>query len=360
MTNQKKDKCFKTASISSTDSDNVYMNELKKNDSEIVELYDDNESIRSDKQLTSVDTTAGIFDDEEMFDFTKTGAKPKNSSGHKLSKCKKSSLSSSTSSSLSSLSLVSQHSVNNSSKSKKKSTTQISNYNFDYNQMNNPNEDNFDYLNLGDSVFKTFKSTQPSESILTGFNQVLTCPLCFKSLRTSLESHIELEHREYECPYCGLLFDNDYILNQHVSTVHTDDLSLKQQNCQDSMKSESFGKHRTNEPESANNDASMDKLVCPICMLVIKELHMLEIHVESHFGTSSTVNPDLGNTNGSGLAFMLDEDRLNRGNSNLSRAASDSSLTANVDENFEIDQVMTLTDDTDDELFLNNGKFVLV
>ena len=100
--------------------------------------------------------------------------------------------------------------------------------------------------------------------------------------------------------------------------------------------------------------------MCPICMLVVKELHMLEIHVESHFGTNSNVNPDSGETNGSGLAFMLDEDRMNRGNSNLSRVASDSSLTANVDENFEIDQVMTLTDDTDDELFLNNGKFVLI
>ena len=248
LTNEKKDvlarqltadKCFKTASISSTDSDIVYMNELKKNDLEIVELYDDNESIRSDKQLTSNSTTAGIFDDEEMFDFTKTGAKPKNSSGKKLSKCKKSSLSSSTSSSLSSLSLVSQHSVN--SKTKKKSTTQMSNYNFD--QMNNPNEDNFDYLNLGDSMFKNIKSTQANESILTGFNQRLTCPLCFKSLKSSLESHIELEHREYECPYCGLLFDNDYILNQHVSTVHTDDLSLKKENCEDSMKLESFGQN---------------------------------------------------------------------------------------------------------------------
>ncbi len=49
------------------------------------------------------------------------------------------------------------------------------------------------------------------------------CPMCFKSCQ-NLEAHFTLEHREYECPICTLLFDNEIGLNRHLELDHLDEI----------------------------------------------------------------------------------------------------------------------------------------
>lgn len=49
------------------------------------------------------------------------------------------------------------------------------------------------------------------------------CPLCLRSVEgIDLENHFQLEHREYECPFCGLLFDNEFSMSQHLVSVHNE------------------------------------------------------------------------------------------------------------------------------------------
>lgn len=249
----------------------------------------------------------------DLFDFTQTGAKPKI----------KSSLSSSTSSSLSSLSLIS----NCSRKNKKSSTQSLKNQNYEHFFEI---KDESEVLNLGDSF-----SERPHEK-MSGFNAGITCPLCLKPIRTNLEEHFQLEHHEYECSFCGLLFDTDYILNQHMTTVHNEDMSTH--------------KPDQSTKERLNLETEKEELVCPVCMIKIQEgIKALEIHVESHFTNNPVANEDCTILPNHDYPFMM----ANKGMIAIGRTLSDSSVIANVDENFEIDQVMTLDDCGDNE----HGKY---
>lgn len=180
------------------------------------------------------------------------------------------------------------------------------------------------------------------------------CPLCFKSIETTLESHFESDHKEYECPFCGLLFDNDLILNQHLQTVHNEEYTFDIP----------LGKAEENSPKK-------DVLICPVCQIEIKDELWLEIHVDSHFNPNPTAEADknlssiyVNRSNQSEVSsqklnsVLHDEDGLPTGASTKIRTCSNSSLTANVDENFEIDQIITLSE-SNDPFERTDGKFVL-
>lgn len=165
------------------------------------------------------------------------------------------------------------------------------------------------------------------------------CPLCFKAVTGILENHFQLEHREFECAFCGLLFDSKSILNQHMLTVHPTEYNIK------------------------DNQTPDETLTCPICNLVVKEgtfsfvpnliweydswylfsckgIEALEVHVDLHL---------TGDQKQSSSHFqMVSKNEFAKNQmAYASRASSDSSLVANVDENFEMDQVMTLDGDND-------------
>lgn len=194
-----------------------------------------------------------------MFDYTQTGAKPKTKPI--LTHPTKSSLSSSTSSSLSSLSIISQNSYAPSSNSnafgkrpislKNKSRAQNlpQDSNPDISQANN--EEINEVLNISVDSFSD-KKDDANTKLVMGF-ATTPCPLCFKAITGSLQEHFQREHQEHECGFCGLLFDSDYILNQHMITMHAD---------------ESKNVPRSDDIEKRS---SSDELVCPICMIVVKE-----------------------------------------------------------------------------------------
>ena len=49
------------------------------------------------------------------------------------------------------------------------------------------------------------------------------CPLCMKSIGDyDLEAHFQIEHREYECPFCGFIFDSEFTMQQHLSSAHSE------------------------------------------------------------------------------------------------------------------------------------------
>lgn len=49
------------------------------------------------------------------------------------------------------------------------------------------------------------------------------CPLCMKSIGDyDLEAHFQIEHREYECPFCGHIFDSEFTMQQHLSSAHSE------------------------------------------------------------------------------------------------------------------------------------------
>ena len=48
------------------------------------------------------------------------------------------------------------------------------------------------------------------------------CPLCLKFVKQSLETHFNLEHKELECSFCGQIFGNEHILNEHINKTHLD------------------------------------------------------------------------------------------------------------------------------------------
>ncbi len=105
--------------------------------------------------------------------------------------------------------------------------------------------------------------------------------------------------------------------------------------------------------------SSHEKLTCPVCMAVISDgIEVLERHVDGHF-TNNESRPEMDAT------YLMANRQLSRG----SQSNSASSLIANVDENFEIDQVITLSDfnslednnrdGADLDVDTYNGKFVL-
>ena len=207
--------------------------------------------------------------------------------------------------------------------------------------------------NIRDSKLKpnTSSRTDPDEEI-NEFKETITCPLCFKTVEGTVEAHFETEHNEYECPFCDLLFDNDYLLKQHVNIVHDDTSTISKKddflfdsklpNYSSSGATSNWGQ---NDFKSVSDSVNEQK--CPVCMVVVKEgLDYLQAHVEAHFNNPSS---------------SMDFDNFK---SSKSRSNSTSSLIANVDENFEIDQVMTLADSDCDSVknqeyyySFQNGKF---
>jgi transcription elongation factor Elf1 len=237
--------------------------------------------------------------------------------------------------------------------------------------------------------------------------EISNCPLCGKIVKSSLEKHFEAEHKEFECPFCGLLFDTEFVLNQHLSTVHdelgesgyvnksknsmpsrdecnfnlTSDWVAKNTSCKDVIEIDVEAEHE-------KMSSAKECFTCPICQIKIKDEQWLEIHVDSHFNenanemdsesmnrnysTASFSEKSIKNSHCLGAAaaspnkssFPLEYKQFNK-----SRTASASSLAANVDENFEIDQVITLSDcnmimddnnsiDYGDRLAETNSKFV--
>jgi len=341
-------KSFKTGlSISSTDSNlsSMESNGIRDttDDPEIMDTYEDitvssgisEKSVRTNLFIKKIqyskliklilkrqfNTASPPPFEVEMFDYSQTGAKPKTKSVNNIIPSllqTKSSLSSSTSSSLSSLSIISQNSYapstssNLSSKktskiNQQKSSSSIQNFDF-----NDDQSDVNEVLN-----FETFDSAKKVTN-----TALAPCPLCFKTVSTSLEAHFEQEHKEYECSCCGLLFDSDYILNQHILTMHPDKNPTGRNSPCDEITTDVI-----------KDIVESEKLTCPVCMAVISEdVQELERHVNAHFTNTFPAQID--------VPFLMAKEQLSGG----SRANSASSLIANVDENFEVDQAITLSD----------------
>ena len=194
-----------------------------------------------------------------------------------------------------------------------------------------------------------YQDEEENPNMLNEFKETITCPLCFKLVEGTIESHFESEHNEYECPFCDLLFDNDFLLNQHVNTVHNDDSTTKKNNdfLIDSKlpNYSASGASNWSQNDFKSVSDSVNEQKCPVCMIVVKEgLEHLQAHVESHFNNPTAIDVDYDDFK------------------NKSRSNSASSLIANVDENFEMDQVMTLSDSdaTNPYYSFENGKFVHV
>lgn len=177
------------------------------------------------------------------------------------------------------------------------------------------------------------------------------CPLCFKAVTGNLEDHFQLEHREYECAFCGLLFESNLILNQHMLTVHPTEYNIN------------------------GNQTPDETLTCPICNVVVKEgifcflvlilyenmrswylfsyigIKALEVHVDSHL---------TGDQKKSSSHFkMVSQNKITKNQmACASRTSNDSSLVANVDKNFEMDQVMTLDGDSGGKKDKHVGRIV--
>lgn len=172
------------------------------------------------------------------------------------------------------------------------------------------------------------------------------CPLCFKLITTDLDQHFQLAHKEFECFYCNLLFDTDYSLNRHISTVHGgddanefgDDPPLLPTTQHQTHLIDSTSDWKSEKNENLAMKETAERFVCPICNLEAQSQVWLEIHVDSHFNSNSDDNNVIMNENFGASAFP------GQSSSNRSRSQSDSSLAGNVDENFEIDQLITLTD----------------
>lgn len=57
----------------------------------------------------------------------------------------------------------------------------------------------------------------------------IECPLCFKMVSESLESHFNLNHSEFECLFCGKSLNSSEDLNEHINKTHLNDSPIQQQ-----------------------------------------------------------------------------------------------------------------------------------
>ena len=73
------------------------------------------------------------------------------------------------------------------------------------------------------------KSTQQVQSmdIDDDGSDGIECPLCGKLIQLSLEAHFETVHKEYECIFCGILFDSEAIRASHVDEYHPDETNTQ-------------------------------------------------------------------------------------------------------------------------------------
>jgi hypothetical protein len=372
------------------------------NNSQIENLNENtnSSSISNNNLLLLLPSASQIEEDE----YEKFGARPKKKLSSSNQMNSKSSLSSSASSSLSSLisqnssaqtkSTCSSTSSSNSQKnyrinnykSSNKSKSNKNGYLFSTNskQMktslnNNVNslnyydleyeepEDHYDYNNkltnmnpplLPDDLSLNSSNRQNLEDDCYITNEIITCPLCFKKVNNNLETHFQLEHKEHECPLCGLLFDSDLNLNQHLSLVHVDEMNENKELIDEKTNDwvRKTNEHVINNSilplpamndednilptTSQNNIINKEEFICPVCQLKIHDQAWLEYHVDSHFNN----NPSNDEEVACGSSNILDYNSLSHLKTNKSRTQSQSSLTANVDENFEYDQIMTLAE----------------
>lgn len=198
------------------------------------------------------------------------------------------------------------------------------------------------------SSLSSYMSQNSKKSKQNREQESVKCPLCFKQIETNLEAHFESEHKELECPFCALLFDNNTLLNEHLDNVHNEDIG--------------FGSVGSMESMETDRGSKKSNFKCPICNIEIKDELWLEIHVDSHFNQNTNKQEYADNNYDSiyvNRSNQSENSSQNLGSVNLNdeiiagaaathsaktRALSNSSLAANVDENFEIDQIITLSD----------------
>ena len=213
----------------------------------------------------------------ENFDFSKTGAKPKSKSSQPSSSNKqKSSKSSVTSSSI------------------KTDQMDIDDENIFINTINDVEDANRKIGSKNDEMIDQLQ-------MLDDFTEIAECPLCGKIVKKNLQKHFELEHKEYECPFCGLLYDCEPILKEHIDSVHQCDEVVNLPNDSEFEVGDFDYKSNKNENESASKKYKIDNdddvivcyendnnsFVCPICNLRIQDQTWLELHVESHFNSNN-------------------------------------------------------------------------
>ena len=207
----------------------------------------------------------------EQFDFSKTGAKPKIKTSQPSSNKQKSSKSSVASSSI------------------KTDQMDIDDDSIFFNTVNDVNDTN------RNSQFKAPKVTNDDMidqlQMLNDFTEIAECPLCGKVVK-NLQNHFELEHREYECPFCGLLYDCEMILKDHIDSVHQCD-EIANANVQNFDIADFEYKPAKNdkiaEPKKIDiieNEANKS-FICPICNIHIQDQTWLELHVDSHFNSNN-------------------------------------------------------------------------
>ena len=149
---------------------------------------------------------------------------------------------------------------------------------------------------------------------------VVCCPLCFKEIESDLEAHFELEHKEYECPFCARIFDTQHTFNTHMESVHNETVaatvSTESKPEEEKKSTNTFSSLGVSAGTSANandwpyvvdDDNDDENLgvvttsarpsnaqahrqqqqrpqhVCPVCQKSLNDQLTLEIHVESHF-----------------------------------------------------------------------------
>ena len=277
----------------STNNDNNAANE----DGDVKEIFNENTAkshvsvdsshATTSQTINSSNKSNNQLNTSEEFDFSKTGAKPK--------------------------SKVSQMSSSSSSHKQKSSKSSASS------SVTGPKPDQMDidddenlFINDVDNVnrnnqFKVSK-IQGSDKIdqlqmLDDFTEIAECPLCGKIVKKDLQKHFEQEHREYECPFCGLLYDCESTLKDHIDNVHqceeeASNLPIKNfevgnfdfkslQNDSEAKKLASNDEQKIDDDVIVCGEVINKSFTCPICNLNIQDQTWLELHVESHFNTNN-------------------------------------------------------------------------
>jgi hypothetical protein len=132
---------------------------------------------------------------------------------------------------------------------------------------------NTNYIVLNDSIVEP-DSSKLHESEVEVIKEAACCPLCFKIVDSSLENHFALEHKEFDCPFCGSIFDTDEQLNSHVTAAHSDTTDKT-------------------ETKIIEADEASESLECPVCSCKAKDREWLEIHVDSHFNPTHQPESDM-------------------------------------------------------------------
>ncbi len=129
--------------------------------------------------------------------------------------------------------------------------------------------------------------------------EITECPLCGNFIQTSLDMHFQTDHREYECPFCGHLFNDESSLFSHVNRLHNDDRS------------------------GLDSIDHQLEFLCPICKISAASQAALELHVEMHFSADSN---NFENNLSSQCGKLTD---------------STNSLIVNIDDNFANEQTLS-------------------